>query len=549
MTFLLTVCIAFLGSIDLAGAELPDWSAGARISTPRVNPYGLPHPQWDDAIQEGRLHSLEYPVDISGVLLPWEPFRSFLDETNPNPIRLLLQKAFSGFSKIQSTDDLFKKIGLHTYPEVTGHGPYDIPRRTHDQPRSRMGVTLFEKNGVEVFTISCAACHTASLFGKKVLGMTNRFPKANEFFSLGKKAAGLVGPQLFADVLGANAEETAIYRRLRANSKYVGAKKPAAVGLDTSLSQVALSLARRDQDEVATKNPLRAHFPRPEVLSHYVADSKPAVWWNVKYKNRWLSDGSVISGNPIYTNILWNELGRGTDLEELENWLDANPKTIQSLTAAVFATEAPRYTDFFAPSSISIDRAKKGEVIFENKCAKCHGSYVKAWSLDSSSSLSDVKLIETIEVQYPEKTLVKDVGTDPQRAIGMKSLELLNPLRISKKNNVVIQAQKGYVPPPLVGIWARWPYLHNNSVPSLCALLSPVHERPPVYYAGEAVSTDQDFDIECNGYPLGDRTPKAWTQNPEMRFDTSLPGLSNQGHEMIVSGEDRVNLIQFLKTL
>ena len=37
-------------------------------------------------------------------------------------------------------------------------------------------------DSVRYFTFSCAACHSSNLFGKTVLGMTNRFPKANEFF-------------------------------------------------------------------------------------------------------------------------------------------------------------------------------------------------------------------------------------------------------------------------------------------------------------------------------------------------------------------------------
>jgi len=49
-----------------------------------------------------------------------------------------------------------------------------------------------------------------------------------------------------------------------------------------------------------------------------VADSKPAVWWGLKYKNRWLSDGSVVSGNPIFTNIIWNELVTLNDLTDLK---------------------------------------------------------------------------------------------------------------------------------------------------------------------------------------------------------------------------------------
>ena len=76
--------------------------------------------------------------------------------------------------------------------------------------------------------------------------------------------------------------------------------------------------------------------PEPNPLNYHPVDSKPSVWWNLKYKNRWLSDGSVVSGNPIFTNILWNEIGRGSDLKELEKWLDDNSKVVEDMTSFVF---------------------------------------------------------------------------------------------------------------------------------------------------------------------------------------------------------------------
>ena len=78
----------------------------------------------------------------------------------------------------------------------------------------------------------------------------------------------------------------------------------------------------------------------------------------LKYKTRWLSDGSIVSGNPIFTNFLWNEIGRGVDLQELEQWLKNNKKIVMELTTAVFATESPRWTDFFHADTINIVKAK-----------------------------------------------------------------------------------------------------------------------------------------------------------------------------------------------
>ena len=42
----------------------------------------------------------------------------------------------------------------------------------------------------------------------------------------------------------------------------------------------------------------------------------------------------------------------------------------------------------------------------------------------------------------------------------------------------------GYANTPLDGVWARAPYLHDGSVPTLWDLLEPVEKRPATFYSG-----------------------------------------------------------------
>ena len=46
------------------------------------------------------------------------------------------------------------------------------------------------------------------------------------------------------------------------------------------------------------------------------------------------------------------------------------------------------------------------------------------------------------------------------------------------------QAVPGYKPRPLKGVWATPPFLHNGSIPTVYALLSPREERPATFYVG-----------------------------------------------------------------
>ena len=540
----------------------PDWSSDATIPEGgRANLYQLSDTEFREAVTRGRHHAIEYPVSETGILIPWKAFENIFDSENPNPLRKFLSAIFSGLSGYRNTDDVFKWLGLHEYPETDARDPvHEIPYPESTQgkrPSYRIGVTIMRNHGVEAFTLGCATCHSSNLFGTVILGMTNRFPKANEFFQQGIDGMNRLNPSLFKWLTGATEEETRLYEKTRNAVQAVGVRKPQGPGLDTSLAQVALSLNHRNPDAEATRNPKFEKNPRPDVLDTTPADSKPAVWWNLKYKNRWLSDGSVVSGNPIFTNFIWNELGRGVDLPALESWLDQNQKTVHELTAAVFATEAPRFTDFFPASRISLDRAQRGELVYIENCAKCHGRYEKAWSLPNSEQLPLAEKLKTVRVSYPAQTRVKDVGTDPLRARGMKSLEeKLNPLRISKSNGIRIESQEGYVPPPLVGIWARWPYMHNNAMPSLCAVLTRASDRPEVYAPRPALDRDRDFDLECNGYPTGH--PQSDLGEGDDLFDTRKAGMSNRGHDEGIFLEDgrellsvpqKADLIQYLQTL
>jgi hypothetical protein len=118
---------------------------------------------------------------------------------------------------------------------------------------------------------------------------------------------------------------------------------------------------------------------------------------------------------------------------------------------------------------------------------------------------------------------------------GYRTNELLTPL--------------AYKARPHNGIWATPPYLHNGSVPNLFALLSPVSQRPKVFYLG-----NKQYDpvkLGLNTEPLKGAT----------EFRTDLPGNSNAGHEFNdgpmgggvigrkLSEEERMQIIEYLKML
>lgn len=537
----------------------PDWAEGAKIPlTGRPNLYGYSGQEFIDRIRQGKIYTVDYPVSVTA---SWMPIRLmekvFKADENPNPFTQLAA-SINPISRFKDFADFEDWLGLHPFPDCDGKGGRSIPFPNDQRPTYAMGSSRHMEADGPIITYSCAGCHASQLFGRSILGLQNRKSRANAGIEEARGIMAALPADFIGFALGATPGETRQLRRLQEGFAFVGTKKPMVLGLDTSLAQVAISLAKRDKDPYATRNPAMAQKPRPERLTTNPVDSKPGNWWVLKYKNRWLLDGSVVSGNPVYTNLLWNEIGRGTDLHQLEKWLDENQQVVDDITAAVFSVEAPRISEFLPVETVDIEAAKRGKKLFDGQCASCHGQYDKAWDLPNAASLTMIDRLTTTEVRYHETTPVVDVGTDSLRNRGMDSLVQLNDLSISIKSGVVIKPQTGYVPPPLVGIWARYPYFHNNSAPSLCAVLTRAEDRPKKYYGGPQDDPKRDFDEACNGYPSGDKVPDAWLKNPEALYDTAVPSLGNQGHDEgvflkegkeIFTPEQKRDIIEFLQTL
>jgi mono/diheme cytochrome c family protein len=536
-SLILLSCLIWGPLVLASNGPGPDWSQGMRVSTPRADIYEAGE-DLAKLTRWGLLHSLWYPVPVTGLKVPFKPIE-FLSDPRKNPLKDLLLKISKITINISSPDDLYSWMGLKSYPPHEGEGAYFVPFKNQERPSVRMGVSFGESEGSRYVTASCVACHAESLFGRPVIGLPNKTPRANEAFYRAHEIIPRISGKALKSVMKVNEGDLLLWKKAQETLNWIGVKRPRVLGLDTSLATVALSLAKREMDPFATITQEAWRQPRKDVLENLVADSKPMPWFTLKYKNRWLSDGSVVSGNPVLTNILWNEIGRGVKLEELEEWAlsSEGEKIIKELTGAVFATTPPRYIDFFGKKSIDVEKAQRGEELFHQSCFKCHGSYRKDW-----------KTLETVEVSYPELTEVKDVGTDPQRWMGMRDLSReLNRLSFSETFGIKVVPQKGYVPPPLVGIWSRWPYFHNNSAPTLCDVLRNPQRRRSSWYVGSPVSPATDFDQTCNGFPLN--APKEW-RSRERLYETRKPGLSNQGHFKHEYSEKEISeLVMFLKTL
>jgi hypothetical protein len=190
-----------------------------------------------------------------------------------------------------------------------------------------------------------------------------------------------------------------------------------------------------------------------------------------------------------------------------------------------------------------IDRAlsDSGEALYATRCASCHGTM--------SHDDNQPRLVNLPTRLIPVRT----IGTDGRRAAEADS-SIGAALRAGYAELATIDSTGAYVPPPLTGVWATAPYLHNGSVPTLWHLMHP-DQRPARFYVG-----GHSLDFTRVGIAGGDVDDDGTMRYPDnyrpwstpMLYDTSEPGRGNRGHESVFAGMSEANkhaLLEYLKRL
>jgi RoxA-like, cytochrome c-like len=211
------------------------------------------------------------------------------------------------------------------------------------------------------------------------------------------------------------------------------------------------------------------------------------------------------------------------------------------------------------PYPYPIDRklARTGAALFQTHCASCH------------------------EERIGRVTDIHQIGVDPHRldAFSAKVAADLPPALREKYQAPLFtfthfRKTHGYVNVPLDGLWARAPYLHNGSVPSLEALLERPEARPKFFVRGSDVLDPERVGFMALPSAEGSRfappvpaCPRRgrhdWTPSAELRsllrvpqrdlflFDATCAGNGNRGHDFgtALAPDDKAALLEFLKTL
>lgn len=253
-----------------------------------------------------------------------------------------------------------------------------------------------------------------------------------------------------------------------------------------------------------------AYAPGSGIETHYGFQQSPA-WWSLAYKDRAYVDGAGSSQN--FRTMLATTLASGATLSDLM----AMEGSFEDIRHYMLSLRAPAWP--FTPPSVGA--VEQGRAVFEERCAGCHGAY-------------------GVGADYPD--LVVDVSTDPMRHQRFTGVEAAW-INASWFGRPPMEDTEGYLAPPLLGVWATAPYLHNGSVPDLRSLLRP--EERPLRWRRVAAGPD-DYDpvrVGVRFEPGNAGDP--WT------YDTTTPGLSAEGHDFgadLTDGEVDA-LLAYLVTL
>ncbi len=365
----------------------------------------------------------------------------------------------------------------------------------------------------------------------------------------------------------------------------------------------------------------------------------PPVWWNVGHRPaKFFDAGQVMDSKRIELSFHFPNTPFHTDMAADKKWITDHQ---QDADAWIASQKSPAWPEG-KMGAIDTALAEQGAILFHSKdlwspslnnsvpkppggngsCASCHGAYSPRYVNDTSYLATPV--LEGIAANVVP---IEVIGTDSRRLDG-NSQVIANYARsdwfaysdgpyndagvslCGDWNDTALRGNRklGYLAPPLYGVWATAPYLHNGSVPSVWEVLKPSDRRdiwrrvsntPRADQAGKVVmgfrydlaSYDSakmgwKYDalncgapgttpyIDCNpndsaGQTLQDifnaiygnggliwniaNLPILTNQQVEDRkiYNTHMYSQSNSGHEFtsVLTDQERKAIIEYLKTL
>jgi len=391
-----------------------------------------------------------------------------------------------------------------------------------------IGIKTVRDKKLNVGVVGCVACHSGKAAGQYIIGIGNK--------NIDPGQIGMDGVTIetdfkkFTDLLAAThlQKKSAHYRNVEDSS----------IKLMHKLADPRLSASTQGLVPVSLVGSWFYEIANDPIPNHgFKGAVKVPTWFgfNKKLEVGQFSD-AIGKGHPPGW-IVGVEITAGQKPEVVRSYFSK----VEHANDLIGALKPPKY-----PFAINVTRANRGKLVFENTCAKCHGTY----EYDSSGDPI---------YKVPKMIPLERVGTDSDR-LDYVTEDFLEHVRSSPLSDLIqlseYAGKRMYVAPRLHAIWARFPYLHNGSVPTLRDMLEPASKRPTLFSLAEAGEYKR-FDQKRGGLTMPDNAATLLSliqdesEHRRWVYDTSLKGQSNQGHEKFTDLSDTVkdDIVEYLKTL
>ncbi len=406
----------------------------------------------------------------------------------------------------------FKKVLNKQLKRLVGDDDGKVLDRTginEDIPFSHTAFT--SPSGAKVVNGNCFSCHASHFNGEVVLGMGNTFANYRHNFKLPMLAMNT----LMRIKYDKDSPEWQSYEPSLPIVKALSSRTSSPnIGMNPAARTAEVSgLLRNPEDLTIVDEPVDTF----EMAPLNIATDVPPLW-HVKKKEALYY---TALGRGDFTKLLMQITLAG--ITDTTHARDVQQNFIDVL-AWINELEPPKY-----PYDIDTKLAAKGKTIFNNECKKCHGTYG-----DNPT--------------YPNKVVpLHEIQTDPAYARATMMSHFVDWYNQSwyatSEPQSEVKPSEGYIAPPLDGIWATAPYLHNGSIPTLEDLLN--SKQRPLYWQRSGEYEDYDFQRVGWNYKRKNNGGGKWTYN------TTEWGSSNTGHYFgdELSDKERTAVIEYLKTL
>ncbi|MCW3093968.1 MAG: c-type cytochrome [Ferruginibacter sp.] len=419
--------------------------------------------------------------------------------------------AAKGFAYLTTGDYLKSGIPYSLFMRVTPKDTNNFLQRTGVNKNLSYDFTAVKApNGELVVAPNCLQCHAQLFDGKLVVGLGNSLSD----FTMNRETPALIAETFLKNLTGENA------KKYEAAKSFITALKAVAPKLITSTKGVNLAdgLAYL---LVSHRDPQTLKWSDQNLLSlpdDIIPTDVPA-WWLLRKKNA----------------MFYNGFGRGdfgrflmaSNLLTVSDTIEAKSvdRYFNDVLAYINSLQPPKY-----PKRIDSAKAVEGKTIFMATCKKCHGTYGE--DAEYPNLLIPAEIIKTDSLLYTANY------SNPQ------FIDWFNKSWFTTGDHPAkLVPFRGYIAPPLDGIWVTAPYMHNGSVPSLEAMLN--SKIRPVYWRRSFSKPSYNYDNPGWNYEM-----KIEPGNSEV-YNTKLKGYGNYGHYFgdQLSDADRKAVIEYLKTL